>query len=260
MSSHSLCNHVAKLSRSAQQLLPKSTVSSPHSKTFNPGLMMGGGSIILPPPPSIDLSRGGGCHSFSSIRYNKNKTHNHLASSPQINRLLLLLNSSIFPKHHHLFNSQPYSYTTSSYSSSSSSSTSSTTSAPATSQKSPSSSSSSASDAESESDELSIEEYHRLSNRYIDTLVSILEQLQEDRADVDCEYSAGVLTLYFPPHGTYVLNKQPPNKQIWLSSPVSGPKRYDYVKIKGSREGDWIYGRDGSRLSELLERELGLGS
>jgi hypothetical protein len=22
-------------------------------------------------------------------------------------------------------------------------------------------------------------------------------------------------------HGTYVINKQPPNKQIWLSSPVS---------------------------------------
>lgn len=238
MSSLSLCNHVAKLPRSAQ-LLPKSKISSPHFKTSNPGLM---GSIILP-PPSIDLSPRG-CHNFST-RYNRNETHNQPASSPQINRLL---NSSIFPKHH-LFNSQPYS--------SSSSSTSSTTSAPATSQKSPSSS---ASDAESESDELSIEEYHKLSNRYIDTLVSILEQLQEDRADVDCEYSAGVLTLYFPPHGTYVLNKQPPNKQIWLSSPVSGPKRYDYVKIKGSREGDWIYGRDGSRLSELLERELGLGS
>lgn len=230
MSSYSLCNHLAKLSRSVQ-LLPNSTVS-PFSKTFNLGLM---GSIILP-PPSIALSRC--CRSFS-IRYNKNQTH-HLAS-PQFNRLL---NSSIFPKHH-LFNSQPYS---------SSSSSSSTSSAPAASQKSPSS------DSDADSDELSIEEYHRLSNRYIDTLVSILEQLQEDRADVDCEYSAGVLTLYFPPHGTYVLNKQPPNKQIWLSSPVSGPKRYDYVKIKGSREGDWVYGRDGSRLSELLERELGLGS
>lgn len=230
MSSHSLCNHLAKLPRSAQ-LLPKSTVS-PHFKTFNLGLM---GSIILP-QPRIALSRG--CRSFS-IRSNKNQTH-HLAS-PQFNRLL---NSPIFPKHH-LFNSQPYS-------------SSSTTSAPAASQKSPSSDSDS--DADADSGELSIEEYHRLSNRYIDTLVSILEQLQEDRADVDCEYSAGVLTLYFPPHGTYVLNKQPPNKQIWLSSPVSGPKRYDYVKIKGSREGDWVYGRDGSRLSELLERELGLGS
>jgi len=32
---------------------------------------------------------------------------------------------------------------------------------------------------------------------------------------------SGVLTLDLGSHGTYVLNKQPPNKQIWLSSPVS---------------------------------------
>lgn len=230
MASHSLCDHLAKLSR-LTQLPPKSTVSPPHPKTFNLGLM---GSIILPHTPSIALSRG--CRSFS-IRYDSNNQTHHLAA-PQFNNRLL--NSSIFPKHH-FSNCQPYS----------SSST-----APAASQK----STSSESDADADIDELSIEEYHRLSNKYIDTLVSILEQLQEDCADVDCEYSAGVLTLYFPPHGTYVLNKQPPNKQIWLSSPVSGPKRYDYVKIKGSREGDWVYGRDGSRLSELLDRELGLGS
>ena len=31
-----------------------------------------------------------------------------------------------------------------------------------------------------------------------------------------------------PAHGTFVINKQTPNKQIWLSSPFSGPKRYAY--------------------------------
>lgn len=30
---------------------------------------------------------------------------------------------------------------------------------------------------------------------------------------------SGVLTLSLGPHGTYVINKQPPNKEIWLSSP-----------------------------------------
>jgi frataxin len=30
----------------------------------------------------------------------------------------------------------------------------------------------------------------------------------------------GVVTLRLGVHGTYVLNKQPPNRQIWLSSPV----------------------------------------
>lgn len=68
---------------------------------------------------------------------------------------------------------------------------------------------------------------------------------------------AGVLTLTFPPHGTYVLNKQPPNKQIWLSSPVSGPKRYDYVRLPDGRL-DWVYLRDGSLLTGLLSGELGM--
>jgi frataxin len=40
---------------------------------------------------------------------------------------------------------------------------------------------------------------------------------------------AGVLNITYPPNGTYVLNKQPPNKQIWLSSPISGPKRFDWT-------------------------------
>ena len=76
---------------------------------------------------------------------------------------------------------------------------------------------------------------------------------------------AGVLTLTVPPNGTYVLNKQPPNKQIWLSSPTSGPKRFDWVlegegmhEKEGGGEGDWIYLRDGSSLTDILAKELGI--
>lgn len=63
--------------------------------------------------------------------------------------------------------------------------------------------------------------------------------------------------------GTYVLNKQPFNRQIWLSSPISGPKRYDWVILgEGQNQkadtaaGDWIYARDGSTLNELLLKEI----
>jgi frataxin len=70
---------------------------------------------------------------------------------------------------------------------------------------------------------------------------------------------AGVLTIVFPPHGTYVINKQPPNRQIWLSSPVSGPKRYDYVCLNEDKgRGDWVYLRDGSTMSGLLREEMGV--
>ena len=76
---------------------------------------------------------------------------------------------------------------------------------------------------------------------------------------------SGVLTLDLGQHGTYVINKQPPNKQIWLSSPTTGPKRYDYVVLsegqdskEGTGKADWIYLRDGSTLTELLHTEVGV--
>ncbi|KAI5302395.1 Mitochondrial chaperone Frataxin, partial [Ascosphaera atra] len=74
---------------------------------------------------------------------------------------------------------------------------------------------------------------------------------------------SGVLTIEAPGIGTYVLNKQPPNKQIWLSSPITGPKRYDWVvptdkqnEKEAYKWGNWIYLRDGSSLTGLLKEEL----
>lgn len=62
-----------------------------------------------------------------------------------------------------------------------------------------------------------------------------------------------------------MVNKQPPNKQIWLASPVSGPKRYDYVvqsegqnSKEGTGKGEWVYLRDQTTLSELLRAEIGI--
>ncbi|KAI6045130.1 Frataxin [Pisolithus marmoratus] len=102
--------------------------------------------------------------------------------------------------------------------------------------------------------EFQIEEYHTLSDTTMTTLLERLEGLLDELADNDAEvdYHGGVLTLKLGSQGTYVINKQPPNKQIWLSSPISGPKRYDYVRATD----DWRYSRDGEELSALLEREL----
>lgn len=76
------------------------------------------------------------------------------------------------------------------------------------------------------------------------------------------------MNIVAPGIGTFVLNKQPPNKQVWLSSPISGPKRYDWiVEGDGAHEkqdsrpyasGQWIYLRDGSNLTDLLNEELSL--
>ncbi|EQL30367.1 hypothetical protein RJZ56_005247 [Blastomyces dermatitidis] len=115
---------------------------------------------------------------------------------------------------------------------------------------------------------LAEEQYREYAEEYFNVLLTKVEQLQENGSDIEAEYSAGVINITVPDVGVYVLNKQPPNKQIWLSSPVSGPKRYDWVvqgdhmdEKEGTREfikGQWIYLRDGSNLTTLLNKELGL--
>jgi len=84
----------------------------------------------------------------------------------------------------------------------------------------------------------------------LERLEGVVDNLARDDYEVD--YSAGVLTLKLGAAGTYVINKQPPNKQIWLSSPFSGPKRYDYNR----EQKIWYYTRNGERLDDLLSKEL----
>ncbi|KAF9036452.1 Frataxin [Hymenopellis radicata] len=102
--------------------------------------------------------------------------------------------------------------------------------------------------------QLSAEQYHKLADEAMDALVEHLEQLldESEHQEYELDYSSGVLTLKLGVHGTYVVNKQPPNKQIWLSSPTSGPKRYDYCLPDGS----WRYSRDNTLLIDLLNKEL----
>merc|ERR1711862_91244 len=102
-----------------------------------------------------------------------------------------------------------------------------------------------------------------------------LEEYIEDNFDADLlkkdpdleipevNYADGVLAISLPPNGTWVLNKQTPNEQIWWSSPISGPRRYEYVEELGR----WVYSRviddtntvqynEGDTLGGVLNKEL----
>ena len=84
-----------------------------------------------------------------------------------------------------------------------------------------------------------------------DKLEDIIESEQSEVAsESDVAFSNGVLTVNLGSVGTYVINKQSPNRQIWLSSPISGPKRYDLVN------GSFVYLHDNVPLYDLLESEL----
>ncbi|GLJ11885.1 hypothetical protein SUGI_0179270 [Cryptomeria japonica] len=101
---------------------------------------------------------------------------------------------------------------------------------------------------------LAEEEFHKLAD---DTLHSLQEKLEDYGDDIqidgfDMDYASGVLTVKLGNLGTYVINKQTPNRQIWLSSPVSGPARFDW-----DRENEaWLYRRTKANMLELLESEL----
>ena len=88
--------------------------------------------------------------------------------------------------------------------------------------------------------------------KYLSELSDTLEELSEIEGSIfdDVRYSDGVLTITMHDKRCYVINKQTPNKQIWLSSPVSGPQRF------AEDAGEWHQIRSGQDLINLLETEF----
>lgn len=97
-------------------------------------------------------------------------------------------------------------------------------------------------------------DYEKYSDETLDAISDYFENVAEMDSvptEFDISLESGVLTIHVSKDvGTYVINKQSPNKQIWLSSPLSGPKRYDFIN------NTWVYAHDGGFLHQLLEKEF----
>jgi frataxin len=74
----------------------------------------------------------------------------------------------------------------------------------------------------------------------------------EDSLDVDVDLRGGILTIELDDGRQYVLNKHAPNRQLWLSSPLSGASHYGHDPATGG----WRSTRGGPPLAELLAAEL----
>jgi len=97
--------------------------------------------------------------------------------------------------------------------------------------------------------------YHKISNNTLDELADALGELDNQLEDVDINLSQGVLTVNLGPNyefKTWVINKQTPNRQIWWSSPLSGPRRYEYIGDKDNFPSNvnssflWRFSKDES--------------
>jgi frataxin len=78
--------------------------------------------------------------------------------------------------------------------------------------------------------------YNKEADHTLDVMCEVLERMIEDAdiEDADIELSQGVLTLSLGSLGTYVINKQTPNRQIWMSSPL----RYVYTSCAENDSDD----------------------
>jgi frataxin len=92
-------------------------------------------------------------------------------------------------------------------------------------------------------------EYHSVADEALEKIQDgIDDALDSTSIEYELDNASGVLTLSLPPHGTWVINKQTPNRQIWWSSPLSGPKRYEY----DPEHGEWSSTKDSSKLPGLF--------
>mmetsp|Transcript_10589 Transcript_10589/g.20839 ORF Transcript_10589/g.20839 Transcript_10589/m.20839 type:complete len:198 (+) Transcript_10589:136-729(+) len=84
----------------------------------------------------------------------------------------------------------------------------------------------------------------------LDAIVLRAEETTGEMCEVDNTHD--VIQIDLGSKGIWVLNKQTPNRQVWLSSPISGPKRYRFDRDTET----WLNTRDSHLLLDLVLEEI----
>jgi frataxin len=84
--------------------------------------------------------------------------------------------------------------------------------------------------------------------RYLDQLSEKIEGAYW--AVAECELSEGVLKIQTEGRGIFIINRNIPRQELWLSSPFSGGAHFVYV------EGQWLNTRNQEPFEPLLFNEL----
>ena len=67
-----------------------------------------------------------------------------------------------------------------------------------------------------------------MADKQLQTIFDSCCELEDRGLDIEVSMDQGVLNLESDGFGTWVINKQAPNQQLWWSSPLSGPMRFEY--------------------------------
>nr|CCA26662.1 conserved hypothetical protein [Albugo laibachii Nc14] len=95
-------------------------------------------------------------------------------------------------------------------------------------------------------------QFVRLADSALEEIFDSMGDVEDAIDDADITLSQGVLKIDLAHAGSWVINRQVPNKQLWWSSPLSGPRRYEY----NPKSKCWENTRDKTELKNLLKREI----
>ena len=96
--------------------------------------------------------------------------------------------------------------------------------------------------------------FESIAQKTLNTLLDCIDDELGDEFDVDL--NAGILSIELANGTQYVINKNAPNFEIWMSSPLSGASHYfleDDLKT-------WVDTRSGCKLLDKLAEELSQSS
>ena len=81
----------------------------------------------------------------------------------------------------------------------------------------------------------------------VDAILLHLEEFIDtiEQADLDYESAGGILTIEFADHSKIIVNKQPPNLQIWVATKFDG-HHFDFI------DDQWIDNRTGKEFWLLM--------
>ena len=85
------------------------------------------------------------------------------------------------------------------------------------------------------------------------TLNMLLDRIDDALGDAfDVDLNGGILIIELENRAQYVINKNAPNYEIWMSSPLSGASHY----FLDDDLETWVDTRSGDKFFEKLSQEL----
>ncbi len=86
-------------------------------------------------------------------------------------------------------------------------------------------------------------------HRAVDTVLARIESSLEAEDDLDVDLESGILTVTCPDSSRVIVNRQTPNREIWVAARSGG---FHFVE----RGGEWRDTRSGDELFASLSRVI----